>query len=355
MPYNDLPPLPPRQDVETPAVFRKTTAAARAVAELKGLGDTIPNQAMLIDSLILQEAKASSEIENVLTTNDALFKAFTASSTHFDHATKEVLRYREALWKGHDRITKAKGRLNTDLFVELVRTIKQDDRGIRNRSGTYIGNEATGEVIYTPPYPEAVIREKLRDLEEFIRDRDQLDPLVKLALLHYQFESIHPFFDGNGRTGRIVNILYLVREGLLALPVLYLSKAIIDTKPEYYRLLRGVTENGAWEEWVLYILTAVETTASFTRHRILDIRALMEETMALAKEKLPPRVYSKELIELLFRQPYAKGQFLVGAGIAERKTAAEYLRELERIGVLKSQKVSRENLYLNVKLFDLLS
>jgi len=353
-PHNDLPLLPPKVDVETKAVLRKAIGAGRALAELKGLGETIPNQAMLINTVILQEAKASSEIENIITTNDALFKAFTAGSGQFDPATKEVLRYREALWEGYNELKK-KPVLTMNLFLRIVRTIKQNSAGIRDLPGTVIGNQKTKQIIFTPPEGEAVIREKLKNLEAFIHGDDALDPLVKLALIHYQFEAIHPFFDGNGRTGRIINILYLIREGLLELPVLYLSKAIIDRKAEYYRLLRGVTEHAAWEPWVLYMLEAVEVMAGLTRQRILEIRALMNETLSVARKKLPPHVYSKELIEILFHQPYTKGQFLVDAGIAERKTAAEYLRELEKIGVLKSHKVGRENLYLNVKLFVLLA
>ncbi len=353
-PYNELPPLPPKMDVETRAVLKKAISAARAVAELKGVGDVIPNQAMLVNTLVLQEARASSEIENIITTNDALFRAMASSAGATDPATKEVLRYREALWAGFNRV-KDKGRLTADLFVHLVQTIKEDSQGIRNRPGTVIGNARTREVIYTPPEGERLIRRKLDDLERFIHTDDALDPLVKLALVHYQFEAIHPFFDGNGRTGRLVNILYMVHKGLLEQPVLYLSKYIIDRKSEYYHHLRRVTENGDWDAWVLYMLEAVESTAGFTRQRILAIRALLDETLALTKSKLPARVYSKDLIELIFCQPYTKGQFVVDAGIAERKTAADYLQELERIGVLKSRKVGKENLYLNVRLYELLA
>jgi Fic family protein len=353
-PYNELPLLPPKIDVETKAVLKKTISAGRTLAELKGLGATIPNQSMLVNTLILQEAKASSEIENIVTTNDALFKAFTASSSHVDPATKEVLRYREALWEGFNALKK-RPFLTSNLFVRIVQIIRQNEEGIRSAPGTVIGNPRTGEIIFTPPEGESVIREKLKNLEEFIHAEDNLEPLIKLALIHYQFEAIHPFYDGNGRTGRIINILYLVMKDLLELPVLYLSKYMIEHKPEYYRLLRGVTEKAAWEPWILYILDTIEMTASFTRQRILDIRALLEETLIYAKKTLPPRVYSKELIEILFHQPYTKGQFLVDAGIAERQTAAEYLKELEKAGILQGKKVGRENLYLNVKLYELLS
>lgn len=353
-PYNDLPLLPPGFDLETKAILRKTISAGRALAELKGLGDTIPNQALLVDSLILQEAKSSSEIENILTTNDALFKAFTAKTSRIDPATKEVLSYREALWKSFHEL-KQKPVLSTNLFVSIVQTIKGNQVGIRRTPGIAIVNAKTREVIYTPPGDEAFIRDKLRNLEKFIHENDSIDPLIKLGVIHYQFEAIHPFYDGNGRTGRIINILYLVLNGLLNLPVLYLSKFIIEHKNDYYRLIREVTEKGLWEPWILYMLEAIENTADFTRERILAIRGLMSETMERARQDLPARVYSKELIELLFRQPYTKGQFLVDADIAKRQTAAEYLRELEKIGILKSDKIGKEVLYMNVGLYDLLS
>ena len=354
IPYNDLPPLPPEVDVETKTILKETIAARSALAELKGLGATIPNQALLVDSLILQEAKASSEIENIITTSDALFQAFTAKTKQTDPSTKEVLRYREALWKGYNDL-KDRPVLTTNLFIELVRTIKEHSGGIRRMPGTAVANAATGAVIYTPPEGEAVIRDKLKNLEDFIHAEDDLDPLMKLALIHYQFEAIHPFADGNGRTGRIINILFLVQNGLLDLPVLYLSKSIIEQKNDYYRLLRQVTEKGLWEPWILFMLKAVQDTATFTRERTMAIRALMNTTMEKAKEKLPARVYSKELIETIFRQPYTKGQFLVDAGIAKRQTAAEYLKKLERIGILKPHKIGKETLFLNVDLYGLLS
>jgi Fic family protein len=213
----------------------------------------------------------------------------------------------------------------------------------------------SGEVIFTPPEGENVIRDKLRNLEEYIHAESAIDPLVKLAIIHYQFEAIHPFTDGNGRTGRFLNILYLVLNGLLDLPVLSLSKYIIDRKSDYYQLLRSVTEKAEWEPWILYMLDAVEQTAFHTKDKILAIRELVAETLSFAKEKLPSRVYSKELIEILFRQPYTKVQFLVDAGLAERKTAANYLKELQKASIVVVRKIGKENLYLNVKLFELLS
>jgi Fic family protein len=353
-PFNDLPLLPPKAEIETKATLKKAISANKALAELKGMGETIPNQAILVNSIILQEAKASSEIENIVTTHDALFRAFSAESTQIDSATKEVLRYREALWEGFSSL-KDRPFLTTNLFIRIVQTIRANKAGIRNTPGTKVANAATGEVVFTPPEGEAIIRQKLKNLEDYIHAEDEVDPLIKLALIHYQFETIHPFTDGNGRTGRIVNILYLTQKHLLDLPVLYLSKYIIDRKSDYYRLLRRVTEHEAWEPWILYILDAIEETAGHTKDKILAIRNLLAETLSFAKEHLPSRVYSKDLIELLFHQPYTKAHFLMAAGIVKRQAAADYLKKLEEIGILSAQKVGRENLYLNTKLYEILS
>jgi Fic family protein len=353
-PFNDLPLLPPEAEIETKATLKKAISAGRALAELKGLGETIPNQAILLNSIILQEAKASSEIENIIITNDALFRAFSAKTTQIDPATKEVLRYREALWEGFSGL-RDRPLLTTNLFIRIVQTIRANKAGIRNTPGTKVANAATGEVVFTPPEGEEVIQKKLKNLEEYIHAEDKVDPLTKLALIHYQFEAIHPFTDGNGRTGRILNILYLTSKELLDLPVLYLSKYIIERKSDYYRLLRGVTEHKEWEPWILYMLDAVEQTALHTRDKILAIRELMIKTIEFAKANLASRAYSKDLIELLFHQPYTKVQFLVKAGIVERKTADSYLKELEKIGVLQIHKVGKENLYLNTELFEILN
>jgi Fic family protein len=335
-------------------VLKKCISANRALAELKGLGETIPNQSMLVNSLVLQEARSSSEVENIVTTNDALFRAFTASTGQMDQATKEVLRYREAIWNGFSALQK-RSQLTTNLYIQIVQTIRKNQAGIRTTPGTTISNPATGEVIYTPPEGERLIRDKLKNLEDYIHAEDDVDPLVKMAVIHYQFEAIHPFSDGNGRTGRILNILFMILKGLLDLPVLYLSKHIIEHKSDYYLTLRGVTKQGAWEAWTLFMLDAVEQTANYTRGKIVAIRNLLDETLTYASERLPSRVYSKELIELLFLQPYTKVKFLVDAGIAKRQAAADYLKNLQRIGILQSHKVGKENLYLNVKLHELLS
>jgi Fic family protein len=354
IPYNDLPPLPPKPEIETKAVLKKVALAGRSLAELKGLGSSIPNQSVLVNSLVLREAKASSEIENIITTNDALYRAFTASSLDVDPATKEVLRYRVALWEGFTEMKKH-GLLTTNLFIKLVQTIKENQAGIRAIPGTVIQNMRTGAILYTPPQGEVVIREKLKNLEDYIHANDETDPLIKLALIHYQFEAIHPFSDGNGRVGRIINSLFLVAQQLLDEPILYLSKYIIDSKNDYYKRLQAVTTKGDWESWVLYMLDAIQTTAVETREKVVAIRKLMDQTLDKGKVNLPSKVYSKELIETLFRQPYTKVQHLVDAGIAERKTAAVYLRELEKAGILRSQKSGREVLFLNVKLFQLLA
>jgi Fic family protein len=353
-PYNELPHLPPDARIETLEVLKAAISANRTLAELKGKAETIPNQSILINSIILQEAKASSEIENVITTNDRLYEAFAAEDRNYDPQTKEVLRYREALWEGFNALKDRP--LSTNLFIKLVQTIKQNEAGIRNTPGTVIANPNTGDIIYWPPEGEERIRKLLSNLEDYIHDEDnELDPLIQMAIIHYQFEAIHPFDDGNGRTGRILNILFLVMKDLLNLPILYLSEYIIQRKADYYRLLREVTEQKAWEPWLLFMLDAVQVTAKESMQRIDDIRELMDKTLEKARQELPSRVYSKELIELLFEQPYCKIKFLVDQGIAKRQTAGDYLSELEKAGILKSKKVGREQLYLNTELYELLS
>lgn len=353
LPYNALPALPPALELETKRVLKQTTAASRVLAELKGAGDLIPNQSVLVRMIGLQEAKLSSEIENIVTTNDELYRAFADETGKTDPPTKEVLRYNDALWYGIDQM-KAGRPLCTSLFEEIVQLITQNTAGVRRTPGTSIVNDATKAVIYTPPDGERVIRDKLAALENFLHGADDLDPLVKMAVLHYQFEAIHPFSDGNGRTGRILNILYLISMGLLDVPVLYLSGYVIQHKSEYYAGLRQVTEQNAWEDWTLFMLHGIEATALATHQRIQSIRTLMQNTSVKVKAELP-KIYSKDLIEVLFAQPYCKIRFLEAAGIAKRDAASKYLRQLSQIGVLSPVPTGRDIYYLNKPFFDLLT
>jgi len=352
-PYNDLPLLPPDAVIETPAVLKMAISANRVLGELKGKSESLPNPEILINSIVLQEARTSSEIENVITTNDRLYTALTASDAETDPHTREVLRYREALKRGTSIIREKP--LSTNIFIGLMQIIKETDAGIRSQPGTVIANPKTRKIIYWPPEGEERIRQLLKNLEDYIHENvTGHDPLIKMAVSHYQFEAIHPFDDGNGRTGRILNILFLLEKGLLHQPVLYLSDHIIRNKSAYYRLLRDVTEKRQWEPWILFMLEGVEKTSRRTMKRIDQILSLLDETIQTARSKLPARVYSKELIELLFEQPYCKVKTLTDRGIAKRQTAAEYLRELESAGILKSKQVGRENLFINTTLYELL-
>jgi Fic family protein len=350
-PYNTLPFLPPQKDIETKEVLLKTISASRALAQLNGALINLPNPSLFIDTIHLQEAKASSEIENIITTNDDLYQSVVSDKKLENSATKEVLSYKEALWLGLERL-ESKPFITTNLCVEIVQCIKQNSSGIRVTPGTTLSNNK-GEVIYTPPSGEITIREKLSNLEKFINQDTSYDPLIKLALMHYQFEAIHPFTDGNGRTGRILLLLYLKMERLLDIPAIYLSEYIIQNKMDYYKRLRAVTEDGDWENFILYMLDMVETTAQKGLVRLEKIIDLMEKSAQEIKEALP-KIYSKDLIEILFRLPYVKRQFLIEAGMGTLKTVGNYLISLEEIGFLRSYKVGKEKLYLNHKLMEVL-
>lgn len=351
-PYDDLPSLPPRADVETKAVLKQCVAASRALAELKGAGGLIPDQAILINAIPLQEAKLSSEIENIVTTQDDLFRAAVEESVDADPSTKEVLRYRTALRNGYEALSSQP--FSIELVRETCRILRGQTVDFRSPSDhVRISDTRTRSVIYTPPSGGPELVEKLRNLESYLLAADGPDPLIRMAVAHYQFEAIHPFTDGNGRTGRILNILYLVHTGLLQIPVLYISRFIIQNKPDYYRLLREVTECDDWEPWLLYMLRGVEETALWTTGRIQAIRELFDLTMDRCRTEAP-KIYSKELIELIFRQPYCKISFIVDAGIAKRKTASEYLQELERIGVVVGEKHGREMIYKHPALLEVL-
>ena len=350
-PFNDLPLLPPEADVETKETLTKTIKASRAVAQLNGAIRNLPNPSLFLDTLYLQEAKASSEIENIITTNDDLYKAVVADKKFNDPATKEVINYKEAIWLGFKRLEE-KPFITTNLCIELVQRIKQNTAGIRTTPGTNLSN-TKGDVIYTPPSGEEVIREKLANLETFIHENQSIDPLIKMVIAHYQFEAIHPFSDGNGRTGRILLLLHLKIEQLLDTPALFLSEYIIQHKHKYYKVLREVTEKGDWTNYILYMLEMVEQTAIKALSRLESIIQLMETMSMEIKEKLP-KVYSKDLVEVLFKLPYTKRQNLIDISLGTPKTVGKYLLELEQEGFLKSVKLGKEKLYLNKRLMDIL-
>lgn len=341
--------LPLVQTIETPKVLKKAISANKALARLNGTAKIIPNQNILINSLVLQEAKDSSEIENIITTHDELFRAGLDIATVTNEA-KEVQHYREALLKGFALVQESGLLLKRDI-VAIQKVLEQNDAGVRRQSGTVLRNVATGEVIFEPPQEYEVIQELLTNLEQYINEPNDLDPLVNMAIIHFQFETIHPFYDGNGRTGRIINILYLILKGLLDIPILYLSSYIIQNKTDYYRLLQEVRTKESWEEWVLYMLDGVEQTSLETVELVNDIHILMNETKIKIKSELP-KIYSKDLVEILFMHPYTKIEFLVkGLGIT-RQTASKYLNRLEEIGIVSNIQIQNSKFYINNRLFD---
>lgn len=351
-PYNELPPLPPAPELETRAVLKLCTEARVALAELKQLGAGLPNQAVLINTIPLLEAQASSEIENIVTTTDQLFRYVDAAGNDLDPATKEALRYRTALKRGFDSLQTRP--LSTATAVEVCRTLKDADLDIRRVPGTRLINDRTGAAIYTPPEGEALLRDQLANWERFLHQETDLDPLVRMAVGHYQFEAIHPFVDGNGRTGRVLNILFLIEQGLLELPVLYLSRYIIRHKADYYRLLLEVTREGNWQEWLRYMLSAVKDSADWTAAKIRAAQRLQEHTADHVRQ-YAPAIYSRELVEQIFIQPYCRIGNLVDAGIAHRETASKYLKALCDIGVLQELKAGREKLFVHPKFLRLLT
>jgi len=350
-PYNQLPALPPVGELESRAVLKACIEARAALAELKQAAELIPNQAMLINTIPLLEAKDSSEIENIVTTTDRLFQ-YAQGHEHADPATKEALRYRTALQRGYQSL---KGRpLCTATAVEVCRTLKGVELDIRRTPGTQLINDRTGEVIYTPPEGEGRLRDMLANWERFLHNQTELDPLVRMAVGHYQFEAIHPFTDGNGRTGRVINLLYLIQEGLLNLPILYLSRHVIAHKADYYGLLLGVTRDQAWEPWVHFMLQAVAETSRWTSGKIAAIRKLAEHTTEHVRTRLP-KIYTRELVDVIFEQPYCRIGNLVDKGIAQRQAASRYLHDLTALGVLREMPFGKEKLFIHPKLMQLLS
>lgn len=348
---NHLKALPPEVQIETKRVLKQLTRSHRALAELKGFAETIPNKNILINAVTINEAKDSSEIENIITTHDELFKAMSGEK-YESPAAKGVVNYRTALWHGY-KLVKEKGFLSTNMVIEIQGFIESNKAGVRKLPGTVLKNEATGEIVYTPPSGEQEILSLLSNLEQYINnDYDNIDALVKLAVVHYQFESIHPFYDGNGRTGRIINVLFLVLKELLDSPILYLSKYIIRNKSAYYRLLQEVTVKENWEEWILFILQGIEETANETLILLKEINDLLENTAEKMKEELP-KIYSRELVNLIFFEFYTKISYIEkGLGVS-RKTASNYLSILEGKGFLISEKIGRERIYLNKGLFQI--
>lgn len=344
VPYDDLPDLPPTVEVETRPVLKACIDARAALAALQSSGRLIPNQAVLTNTIPLLEARASSEIENIVTTSDALFRYSQIEDQATDPATKEALRYRSALHQGY--LSLQRRPVSTSTAELVCSCLKNTEMRVRRVPGAALTNAASGAVVYTPPAGEDLLRRKLAAWERFIHEFTDVDPLIRMAVAHYQFEAIHPFTDGNGRTGRVLNLLLLVNLGLLDEPVLYLSRYILRNRAEYYRQLLAVTRDGAWEEWIGFILAAVADTARWTTAKIQAIQRLHADAMTFVQARAP-KIYSRELVDLLFIQPYCRIQNLVAADIAQRQTAAVYLKQLTALGVLSEVKQGREKLFIH--------
>jgi len=353
VPYNDLPELPPPADqIETTQILKHCINARVALAELKQAAELIPNSAVLVNAIPLLEARASSEIENIVTTTDKLFEFADIAEDRADASTKEALRYRTALYEGTKMVQRRM--LTTDMAIQICSTIKGLDLDIRDDSRTTLKSRMSREVIYTPPVGQKLLIKMLDNWADFMHKNTDIDPLVRMAVQHYQFEAIHPFADGNGRTGRILNILFLVEHGLLTSPILYLSRFIIQHKSAYYQLLLNVTRNQDWAPWILFILDGVEETCRWTTDKIKSIRELMEHTGQYVQGRLP-KTYTWELVEVLFKQPYCRIGNLVDAGVAKRQTASVYLKQMCDIGVLREIKSGRENIFVHPKYIELLT
>ncbi|WP_090221298.1 Fic family protein [Epibacterium ulvae] len=353
-PTYTIPSLPPQFDFETPRIFKALNKAARSLAEVKGRAPVIPNQGLLIETLSLQEAKDSSEIENIVTTNDELFKASLDRDRSLAGPSKEVAMYRNALHLGYTRLLETNLLTNRTL-IEMFRLLKNRDDGFRKLPGTGLQNNR-GDVVYVPTQDSNAITEQMSALEAYINSDSDLDPLIKMAIIHHQFESIHPFPDGNGRIGRILNVLYLTKEELLGIPILYMSRGINKSKADYYRLLQDVRDSGNWEDWIVYILDVVTETSSVTLALIEGIRSQMSHFKKTLRSK-HPRIYSQDLINNLFRHPYTRIEFVMDELAVSRPTAASYLDKLANDEDLPLVKISegRNNYYVNIDLVNLLS
>ncbi|WP_439258097.1 Fic family protein [Lonepinella sp. BR2271] len=345
-------PFPNIEQLETKAVLKKAMLANRALAELKGVVGTIPNEAILINTLALQEAKNSSAIENIVTTHDELFKAELSDEHFVSLATKEVQNYNQALKAAFEHVRTQRIILLRDILA-IQEILEQNKAGLRRLPGTSLKNNL-GEIIYTPPQHADDVQNLMSNLVEFINNNalSDLDPLVKMAIIHHQFESIHPFYDGNGRTGRILNILYLVAQDLLDLPVLYLSHYLIKNKQDYYRYIQEVRDTGNWENWLIYMLDGVTQTAQSSIILVNEIKKLMQHYKHKIRTELP-KIYQQELLNNLFNHPYTKIEFIMNELNVSRLTATSYLNELVNIGVLEKEKIGRSNYYINRPLFEL--
>jgi len=347
-----LKPLPPLiTKVETVNTLNKAIQAGMALAELKGIAKLIPNQSMLLNAIIIQEAKDSSEIENIITSTDELYEALNTTEKSFGPQVKEVTNYRSAMIKSFELINK-QSFIRINDIIELQKEIIGNDAGIRSTPGTVLKNDKTGEVVYTPPQDKDDIENLLGNfIEHFNNKNPDVSHLIQVGILHFQFESIHPFYDGNGRTGRILNILYLLLNDLIELPILYLSNYIIKNKSEYYKYLNEVNSKDIWENWILFILEAIHITSLRTIDLINRIKTKLEEAIKVTKEK-EPKIYSKELIELIFEHPYSKIDYVVSNLNVERKAASRYLKSLEKLGILQSKKIGREIIYINISIMN---
>ena len=353
-PTYTIPELPPKAEFETVPILRELARASRNLAELKGRAGTIPNPGILIDTLSLQEAKASSEIENIVTTQDEAFQVTLFPESPASPAAKEVALYRDALRVGFGKLHEQQRLLTNNTIIAMFQILKRTNGGFREQPGTALKNEASGKLIYVPPQEPDEVRKMMGALETFVNDslHCDLDPLIKMAIIHHQFESIHPFPDGNGRIGRIINVLYLTKEGLLSVPILYLSRFINTNKGEYYRLLQAVREQGAWEDWVIYMLRAVADTSVETLRLVEQIKALMAEYKdRLRKEHA--KIYSQDLINSLFRHPYTRIDLLMSELSVTRQTAAKYLDQLAEADLLMKRRLGKHNYYTNGRLVDI--
>jgi len=339
------------EKIESRAVLRKEAQTRQILAELKGFAPVIPNQSILVSAIILQEAQESSAIENIVTTQDELYKNLIIQSPSMDSSIKEVINYREAVYAG-DEILKKKQIISISDIVKIQETIVENNAGIRKLPGTTLVNNATGETVYTPPQEYDELCFLLDNFCAYFNDKE--NSLWKMAVLHYQFETIHPFYDGNGRTGRILNILYLLLKNHIDTPILYLSSYIIKHKTQYYSLLREVREKDMWENWILYILDGIEETSKLALEKIKSIKVLLESTLEKIKERCP-KIYSKELVELIFENPYSKIDFLVKKLNINRKTASKYLKEMEENNFLTHIQVGKELVYINHNLMKILA